>query len=344
MKTSSASFSVAAVLDFINNKTLDRAPEFQRGEVWRTAQKAAFVDSLLRGYPVPGLIFADDPSENSDSEWVVVDGRQRLRALHDYVLGAFALPEATQLRAPQSVRTASADWLGRRYDQLAAADQERLLGYELAVTVMSGASWDEVRDAFIRHQGGTPLAPQQVRDAFPGDVAELVRRVGGWRMATPEYDMVRLCQSGGAGSSDETSGADPYVRNREFCARLLAAFFSRRTQPDVFPRLNATAIDNLYHTHVVIEDADADAFCSTLAKAREAVLRCYDPRRQIVRVNVACTFLFAVDHPDTPVERMAARLAEIDARRLSTKGLSLQNAARLENYYRNFARQMRARR
>lgn len=53
-------------------------PDFQREAVWKDPDKTRFIDSLLKRLPIPSMCFAQDVKT---SDWIVVDGLQRMTAL-----------------------------------------------------------------------------------------------------------------------------------------------------------------------------------------------------------------------------------------------------------------------
>lgn len=63
-------------------RKLNLAPSYQRGDVWRTGDRQALIESILRGIPLPSVILlrtgASTPHE-------VVDGKQRLTAILRFV-------------------------------------------------------------------------------------------------------------------------------------------------------------------------------------------------------------------------------------------------------------------
>jgi hypothetical protein len=75
---------------------------FQRAFVWRRPQMDRFIESLLLGYPIPGIILV----QQGDRRYLVLDGQQRLRTVQDYYRGThdgkeFAL-QASHIAACQS--------------------------------------------------------------------------------------------------------------------------------------------------------------------------------------------------------------------------------------------------
>lgn len=57
-------------------------PMFQRGKRWKKDQRNAFIDSLLQGFPVGTLLFA----EQADKTYSVIDGLQRCSTICEYIL------------------------------------------------------------------------------------------------------------------------------------------------------------------------------------------------------------------------------------------------------------------
>ncbi|HYS21701.1 MAG TPA: DUF262 domain-containing protein, partial [Gemmatimonadales bacterium] len=91
--------------------SLLRNPEYQRGEAWTELQKAAFIDSIFRAYPVPALFLHETHAPGLDEapskKYEIVDGQQRLMALRDFAAGKFGLlsvDEKSKLRLPKGVR------------------------------------------------------------------------------------------------------------------------------------------------------------------------------------------------------------------------------------------------
>ena len=85
-------------------------PEYQRGKVWRTAQKKRLVDPVFRGYPIP-LIYlhhiSKDVAGSKRDDFEVIDGQQRINALYEYKEGAFNLLTPLRTRKKHSFRALS---------------------------------------------------------------------------------------------------------------------------------------------------------------------------------------------------------------------------------------------
>ncbi|MDO5670114.1 MAG: DUF262 domain-containing protein [Corynebacterium sp.] len=81
LKPVSAKAAVWYILQ-LTKKKLNLAPSYQRGDVWRTGDRQALIESILRGIPLPSLILLRTPGATTHE---VVDGKQRLTAILRFV-------------------------------------------------------------------------------------------------------------------------------------------------------------------------------------------------------------------------------------------------------------------
>jgi hypothetical protein len=115
------------------------SPKFQRRLVWQPAARSYFIDTLLRGYPVPPIHIrlTNFPGRGAVRE--VVDGQQRLRALFDFIAGKFRLGRQT-----------SAPWAGQTYAQLDPQLQDALQMYKFYVYQYQNVSDQTILEIFAR--------------------------------------------------------------------------------------------------------------------------------------------------------------------------------------------------
>lgn len=66
--------------------SLNPSPPFQRGPTWTTAQKVAWIESLLDRIQIPAIFINETPGV---AEAYVIDGRQRLQATAEFVADKF---------------------------------------------------------------------------------------------------------------------------------------------------------------------------------------------------------------------------------------------------------------
>src|SRR3954454_132212 len=74
---------------------LELKPPYQRNPVWLEPQKAALIDTILRGYPIPEIYMQDTVTTDGDEMHYVVDGQQRIRACLEFISGNYSLDPET---------------------------------------------------------------------------------------------------------------------------------------------------------------------------------------------------------------------------------------------------------
>ena len=186
MKASPQHWTVEHILNLRRNKLLEVDPEYQRGHVWTRIQQRYFIDSILRGYHIPLFYLHVQKGKTVGTHQVgdrlyIVDGQQRLQALWAFSEGAFKLldPREHVGRFPLAMAEKNCEWAGRDIHRLDEETKTRFYETNLSVVEIETDDHTEVRDLFIRLQGGKPLTPQEQRDAWPGMFGAYVCRIGG---------------------------------------------------------------------------------------------------------------------------------------------------------------------
>ncbi len=64
---------------------LDIKPEFQREVVWKKPAQTRFIDSLMKGLPIPSMCFSFD---HKTQKWQVIDGLQRMYTIIAFLSGS----------------------------------------------------------------------------------------------------------------------------------------------------------------------------------------------------------------------------------------------------------------
>lgn len=308
MRFEERKFSVEQLAEAFRGGSLVRNPEYQRGAAWNPVQKKKFIDSIMRGYPLPALFLLEIESAGlggaPSKKWEIVDGQQRLLAMADYITGKYPLLEVrghSKLRIPKSVQDEPAPWAGKVFDDLTSELSERLLKTEFTVfMVQPETNADEVRDLFIRLQSGTALSRQQIRDAWPGNLGPFVESLAGKLDRQPSVSLFSLVDKRGQRSDDEDT-RDRHVADRQLCAQLLLIFLARQSDPYAYPGVSAGNLDDTYHEHTDFDPHGPAAvmFRETLGRTAEVfqtVRELRDGNRtKARRLDVVSTMLFLQD-------------------------------------------------
>jgi Protein of unknown function DUF262 len=145
------------------------SPKFQRRLVWQPAARSYFIDTLLRGFPVPPIHIRllNDPIRGAVRE--VVDGQQRMRTLFDFISGKLRLS-----RLPGS------PWAGLTFSQLSQEHREALQMYRFHVYQYQNVSDQVILEIFARiNTYSVILNAQELRNGkYFGYFKSLVYQLG----------------------------------------------------------------------------------------------------------------------------------------------------------------------
>src|SRR5262249_42554728 len=147
---------------------LNLAPIYQRRARWDRKRRSLLIESFLMNIPIPPLFLF----ENRYNQYEVMDGRQRLETIRDFLENRFAL---TGMEFWKELN-------GLRFVDLRPAIQKGLLRRSitavvlLAETTQPDESATDVRMILFRrlNTGGARLNPQELRNAlYPGKFNEM---------------------------------------------------------------------------------------------------------------------------------------------------------------------------
>lgn len=149
-------------------------PDFQRHTVWSEKQKSELIESILMGIPLP-LIYV---KEDDKGVYIIVDGRQRLTTLFQYMNHEFALQNLSVLRDLNGSYFSELTINGTKFEKfLSQVQQSKVEDCPLTLHVIKPPTKDRVTfDLFDRvNRGGTRLNNQEMRNAiYQGEATNLL--------------------------------------------------------------------------------------------------------------------------------------------------------------------------
>ena len=169
MRTNKKQSTIAALTKLRGKINLN--PPYQRSgeKVWTNKQKQFLIDTILRKYDIPKIYVQQFP-KGKKYKYAVIDGQQRLRAIWDFLDGELKL-------AKNAIKIGNIDITNKEYAGLNSKLKTAFDRYKLDVVIVKNAEEDEVRDLFLRLQGGTTLKAQEKRNAMPGDMQRFVKNI-----------------------------------------------------------------------------------------------------------------------------------------------------------------------
>ncbi|WP_291314445.1 DUF262 domain-containing protein [Corynebacterium sp. UBA2622] len=175
---------------------------FQRGFVWRKPQMDRFVESLLLGFPIPGIFLV----RQGDGRMLVLDGQQRLRTLSHFYDGLFSGREF-------SLNYVSETFRGLTYRNLPAELRRKLDNTFMQTVIVTAQpdadNMDAIYQIFERlNSGGTQLTAHEIRVAlFAGPIIEYLETLN----RSPDWRQLY-------------GRKNKRIRDQELVARILALF------------------------------------------------------------------------------------------------------------------------
>lgn len=169
VRVEKAQFSVLHLQTLcLKRKELIIDPDFQRHDVWTSKQKSELIESILMGIPIPLMYLFEDRNGKKQ----VVDGRQRIGAILDFLDNKFKLKNLRILSQLNEYY----------FNDLEPKLQGVFEDYQLFFYIIQPPTPERVKyDIFDRvNRGGTSLNKQEMRNAlYRGRSTEMLDRLCG---------------------------------------------------------------------------------------------------------------------------------------------------------------------
>lgn len=136
---------VSGLLTMLTAFGVDMNPSYQRELVWDEADKVRLIDSIFNQVDIGKFVFRKLPFESDGPGYEIVDGKQRLNALMDFMCDKFA-------------------YKGKTWSELSRADRNYIEGYSVSYAQLSETYTDkQIMDLFVRlNTGGKPMDPKHL--------------------------------------------------------------------------------------------------------------------------------------------------------------------------------------
>lgn len=154
-------------------------PDYQRmGGVWTLEKKQLLIDSILNDYDIPKIYlhaFSREQKKIDGYGYAVIDGRQRLQAVWEFIEGKFTLSDDFRYQDDDNVKLAR---LG--YSDIATGFPKIKIKFDSFVLPVVGVSTDDlelIEDMFSRLNEAVPLNGAEKRNAIGGEMVAAIREV-----------------------------------------------------------------------------------------------------------------------------------------------------------------------
>jgi hypothetical protein len=163
-------FFLPQIHSLINGReVLNLRPEYQRRLRWSAKKKSLLIESLLLNIPIPPVYFF----ENDLARYEVMDGQQRLNAIHEFLENDFALIGMDKLSFLN----------GRRYNRLPPKVRRGLDRASVSAIILLQETRSDRDDPYLVRRyvferlntGGEKLNAQELRNSiYKGPLNELI--------------------------------------------------------------------------------------------------------------------------------------------------------------------------
>lgn len=154
-------------------RQIDLDPDFQRRNVWSAKAKSRFIESLLLGIPIPQILLSS--KLNSKNSFIVLDGKQRLLTIKEFLDGKLPNGKTFRLRDLRVLRELEGkSWKDMKSDEEYSS---KLLNETQRTAVLRGWTDESVLyEIFYRlNSGSVKLSPMELRmSLYPGDFLKFI--------------------------------------------------------------------------------------------------------------------------------------------------------------------------
>ena len=153
-------------------------PEYQRdGGIWNLEKKRLLIDTIINAFDVPKLYLHKyrEPQdvEGVNVDFAVIDGKQRLQTIWDFIQGSFALDSSFVYLRDEHI-----DLSGLKYSDISKKYPDIKADFDsfpLEAVTIETDDIEIIEDLFSRLNEAVPLNAAEKRNAKPGPVPKIVR-------------------------------------------------------------------------------------------------------------------------------------------------------------------------
>lgn len=143
-------------LDLNKRSLLDLSPPYQRHSVWTPKERRYFLDTIFNGYPCPPVFLYKSLSDEGVSTYHVVDGKQRLETIINFVADKITLASDMQ----------DEGLAGKKWKHIDVDRRKKFWNYQLAVEMLDSVDNAIVKEVFDRYNRTSKnLERQELRHA-----------------------------------------------------------------------------------------------------------------------------------------------------------------------------------
>ncbi|MEK0157892.1 DUF262 domain-containing protein [Pseudoalteromonas piscicida] len=169
------------MLIYAEREEIKLDPVYQRqSDVWTKEKKQLLIDSILNNYDIPKIYFhIYDRKSNQETgiAYSVIDGRQRLETIWQFIEGEFPLSSDFEYQKDTEI-----NMKGLTYSDIAKEFPRIKIQFDSFILPIVGVETDDIdliEDMFSRLNEAVPLNAAEKRNAFGGAAVKAIRDIAG---------------------------------------------------------------------------------------------------------------------------------------------------------------------
>ena len=158
LEKSTISWSAKQLKVMVMNGKINFDHIVQRSYVWERSRKSSLIESIIVGYPVPA-VYAKRIGDGSSKIYYIMDGKQRLSTVKEYLNNEFALSELSPVRYVDGTTGEECEYdiSNLTFDELPESLRDHLNSIMFNVIYFDNLNKEEERELFKRLNAGKPL-------------------------------------------------------------------------------------------------------------------------------------------------------------------------------------------
>ncbi|OXA98073.1 hypothetical protein B0A75_15515 [Flavobacterium oncorhynchi] len=172
-------FNIDKIISY--ESSIDFHPVYQRyGGIWSKEKKQLFIDTILNDFDTPKFYFnyfsdSNNPLNTSNKLYAVIDGKQRLEAIFDFVKNKFELSSNFKFYDDEKINLQNLKFndISEKFPSILS----KFFSYEFDIIFVDTDDEDKLEELFLRLNGGEALTNAEKRNAVGGEFNRKVRDI-----------------------------------------------------------------------------------------------------------------------------------------------------------------------
>jgi len=164
--------TIAWFNDLYNRELLDLDPPYQRRSVWTQTFRDYFIETLILDYPAPTIFLYEEISPTGVTTYNVVDGKQRLTCIFDFINDKFPISENCPIE----------ELKGFYFQEFSSDLKNKFWSYTFSVEYLPTNNESIINNIFDRiNRNVAKLTSQELRHAkYSGDFITATEELTEW--------------------------------------------------------------------------------------------------------------------------------------------------------------------